>query len=93
MLFLLDFLIFLDDIICLIDAKFAGFGEVGDGEFGIVEEELEEASIEVGFGKGVILAEHLGEAIDGLVEVARLGIAVCFFKGGDGAHPAERAHI
>ena len=56
----------------MIDAEFAGFGEVGDGKGGVVEQKMEETTVKVGLGEGVVLLEHLSETIDGFVDVAGL---------------------
>ena len=62
--FLLDVLVLLDDVVSLVNAEFASLGEVGNGEFGVVEEKVEETTVEIGFGKGVVLSQHLGETVD-----------------------------
>ena len=82
---LFDVLIFLDDVVCLIDAKFACFGKVGNGEVGFVEQEMEEASVEIGFGEVVVEFKHLGEVGNGIDEIARLCFGIRFFKQGDDA--------
>lgn len=76
-LFLLDVLVFLDDVVCLVDAKFTCLGEVGDGVRGVVEQEVKDASVEVGFGEVVVLFDNTSEAFDGFVDVACL----CLLEG------------
>ena len=80
-LFLLDVLVFLDDVVCLIDAEFSCFGEVGDGMGGVVEKEVENATVEVGFGKMVVLLDDMGEAFDGIVDIACLGLLEGLLEG------------
>ena len=72
-----DILVFLDDVVGLVDAKFTGFGEVGNGVRGVVEQEVKDASVEVGFGEVVVLFDDTGEAFDGFVDVACL----CLLEG------------
>ena len=76
-----DILVFLDDVVGLVDAKFAGFGEVGDGVRGVVEQEVKDASVEVGFGEVVVLFDDTGEAFDGFVDVASLCLLESLFEG------------
>lgn len=83
LLFIYLVLVLLDNVVCLIDAKFTGFGEVGDGKGSVVEQELEKTAVEVGFGEVVVLFYDTGEASDGIVDVAGLGLLVCLLKGGE----------
>ncbi|MBQ9665051.1 MAG: hypothetical protein IJV33_01075 [Bacteroidaceae bacterium] len=46
-LFFLGVLVLFDDVVCPVDAEFAGFGEVGDGKGGVVKNEVEKASVVV----------------------------------------------
>ena len=76
-LFVLDILVFLDDVVGLVDAELASFGEVGNGMGRVVKEEVKDATIEVGFCKMIVLFDDAGEARDGIVDVACL----CFLEG------------
>ena len=76
-LFVLDILVFLDDVISLVDTELASFGEVRNGMGRVVKEEVKDATIEVGFCKMIVLFDDAGEASDGIVDVACL----CFLEG------------
>ena len=62
--------------VCFGKAQFAGFAEVGEGEFRLANEDEREGAVVVGFGQVGVEHEGFAEGIDGAVVFFLMQMAV-----------------